>query len=150
VWTLEPKGGQPARRTPGDALRRATVGDMLRRQARRQPDRTAIVHYNGGTRIAVTYAELDELAEQCADDLQDRNVSHGAVVGAALLSRLDMVTTYFACLKIGAPFVAMNPSLTNDEFEYQLHHAAPRLMFPSLIETASVRIPRPLTRTTSR
>ena len=48
-------------------LGRATIGDQLRRLARTQPNKPAIVSYGvDGTRAATSYGELNRLANRFA------------------------------------------------------------------------------------
>jgi acyl-CoA synthetase (AMP-forming)/AMP-acid ligase II len=106
---------------------RATIGDQLRRHARTQPDKVAVVAY-APDRSEVTYGELDRLANRYARLLRARGVGRGDVVSAMGRNSVAMIAAYYGTLKIGAAFSAVNVLLGAREIGEQLAHAEPALV----------------------
>lgn len=108
------------------ALGRATLGDQLRRHALNQPTKTAFVVVDeAGARSAVTYAELDAMANRAAHVLLGLGVTRGDRVAVCARNRIDTVAVYYGALKIGAVFSPVNPLLHAEEMGEQLRHAEP-------------------------
>jgi acyl-CoA synthetase (AMP-forming)/AMP-acid ligase II len=106
---------------------RATIGDQLRRHARTQPDKIAVVAY-APARSEVTYGELDRLANRYAHLLQARGVGRGDVVSAMGRNSVAMIAAYYGALKVGAAFSAVNFLLGAREIGEQLAHAEPAVV----------------------
>ncbi|MFC0597639.1 fatty acyl-CoA synthetase [Streptomyces palmae] len=107
---------------PSVALaRRQSLADLLRRSARRHPDRVAVIE--GDT--SRTFAELDADAGAVAGALIERGVRPGDRV--ALLSRnsLDYVRAIFGVARCGAVLVPVNFMLGAAEVGFVLRHCAP-------------------------
>jgi cyclohexanecarboxylate-CoA ligase len=75
-----------------------TLADVLRRQARRRPDHTAVVDGRG----RLTYAALDALADQVASGLRRQGVAPGDVVSCVLPNRSEAVALFYAVARLGA------------------------------------------------
>ena len=97
-----------------DRARQATIGRAFRRNARRNPRHPAIVEYNAGNRLAAALTEA--------------GVKRGDAVAMMERNSADYCVVYLAALKAGAAFTGVNPSFTDRELGYQLHHAEPRLI----------------------
>lgn len=110
-------------------LRRAALQDMLRRQAARNPNRTAVVDFppTGGRR-AVTYAELDARVNRIAHRWLAAGIGRGDVVAAVGPACVEFVAAYYAALRVGAMFTSFNPDATVTELAYLLGHATPALL----------------------
>jgi fatty-acyl-CoA synthase len=100
-------------------LRRHTLGDLLRRSAKRFPKKTAIIC--GQT--AWTYAAFDSLCDRLAAGLSTRGVAKG--VRVAILSRNShgFAAMRFALARLGAVLVPINFMLKADEVGFILRHA---------------------------
>lgn len=110
-------------------LRRATLGDVLERRARRDGNASAVVvHLPDGRRVALSYADLDALVNRMSHVLTAEGVGRGDVVATMATNGLDHVVTYYAALKIGAAYTTVNPRLTRTETETQLASARPRVI----------------------
>ncbi len=77
------------------------------RQVDRSPDAAAVTD-DAGT---LTYAELDRAANRLAHALLARGVRRGDRVGIALSRSRALVAAVHACLKLGAPYVPLEPDL---------------------------------------
>lgn len=95
------------------------LGDYLRAWARVQPDRPALIYY--GTTI--TYAELDDLSERCAELLRGHGAGPGERVAVLLGNCPQFHIVFYAILKIGAVYVPVNPLFKADELAYELDDA---------------------------
>ena len=114
------------------ALGRSTLGDQLRRHAANQPAKAAFIAYAAdGSRTAVTYGELNRMANRAAHVLAGLGVSRGDRVAVLARNRVDVVAAYYGALKLGAAFTVVNPMLKAHEMRAQLGHAEPRVLLSS-------------------
>lgn len=110
--------------TNHDPVRRATFGDQLRRNARRHPDRAAIVATGTALdRRVMTYAELDEAANRFANALAARGVRHGDVIATMGRNCPELIVAFWGAAKIGAAVTGVNYTFTSTELTYQLDHS---------------------------
>jgi len=100
-------------------IHRMNVGDALRRSATRYPQNRAI-HCQGRD---VTYAELDALANRVARSLQAQGVGRGDAVAIKAVNSPQFLAAFFACARIGAPFVPLNLLSTAEDHAYILEKA---------------------------
>lgn len=106
------------------AIRRQTVGDTLRRTARRLPHKLAIAC--GDTRW--TYAEFDALVTRLAAGLAGRGVGHGDRVAVLARNSHGFAALRFALARLGAVLVPINFMLKADEVAYILRHAGAKTL----------------------
>ncbi len=83
-----------------------TLLDLLREQAARTPERTAVEY--GDARLS--YAELDAMANQLARRLARHGVGPERCVGVHCDRSIEMVVGLLAVLKAGGAFVPVEPS----------------------------------------
>ncbi|MCP4215911.1 MAG: amino acid adenylation domain-containing protein [bacterium] len=86
-----------------------TIHDVFRYQAARTPDSTAIVDSASTAKTKLSYAQLDERAEQLARNLRDKGVSPGVIVGIMVDKSVEMITGILAVLKAGAAYLPIDP-----------------------------------------
>lgn len=112
------------------ALRRATFGDQLRRNAARHPDKPAIVALDSPAhgRRTLTYAELDQRANQVAHALAERGVRTGDVVAIMGRNSPELIITFWAAAKLGAAVTGLNYTFLPDELHYQLDHSGAKVV----------------------
>jgi fatty-acyl-CoA synthase len=94
--------------------RRLVLGELLARNARREPNRTALVYGDE----SLTFAELDTRVNRLANALADRGVRRGDHVAVLMYNSLAVVESYFACQKLGACPVPVNFRLAASELAY--------------------------------
>ncbi|MGV9824664.1 class I adenylate-forming enzyme family protein [Gordonia sp. NPDC003429] len=110
-------------------LGRATIGDQLRRLARTQADKPAIIAYGpGGSRRATTYGELNAQANRCAAALIDAGVSRGDGVAVMSRNRVESVIAYYGILKAGAFYSGISPLFGEREITQQLDNLEPAVL----------------------
>ncbi|OPX10583.1 class I adenylate-forming enzyme family protein, partial [Gordonia sp. i37] len=123
-------------------LGRATIGDQLRRLARSQPIKPAIVSYlSDGTRSATTYEELDRLSNRFAHALLARGVRRGDGVAVMGRNRVENVIAYYGALKVGAFYSGISPLFGEREIAYQIQHLEPAVL---VVATESAELAAPI------
>ncbi len=96
--------------------RRLVLGEILARNARREPGRTALVFGEA----ALTFAELDARVNRLANALAERGVGRGDQVAVLMYNGLEVIESFFACQKLGACPVPVNFRLAPSELAYIL------------------------------
>lgn len=103
-------------------INRVALGDILRRNARRYPDKVALV--DGEVRL--TYRELDERCNRFAHYLLSLGFEKGDRVVTVCQNSHEFVTTFFGIQKAGLVWVPVNPALGPDDIRYILEHSEAR------------------------
>jgi fatty-acyl-CoA synthase len=106
------------------AIRRQSLGDVLRRTAQRVPAKTAIIC--GATRW--TYAKFDALVSRLAAGLSHMGVLQGERVAILARNSHAFAALRFALARLGAVLVPINFMLKAGEVAYILRHAGARVM----------------------
>jgi fatty-acyl-CoA synthase len=101
------------------AIRRQTLADLLRRSAKRDPTKTAIVC--GATRW--TFAEFDDLTDRLAAGLSRMGVGKASRVAVLARNSHGFAALRFALARLGAVLVPINFMLKAEEVAYILRHA---------------------------
>ncbi|OAH12568.1 acyl-CoA synthetase [Streptomyces jeddahensis] len=104
--------------------RSSTVDGMVRRSARRTPDRTA-VRYRDRT---WTYAELDEAVSRAAGVLRQSGLAPGDRVGAHGHNSDAYLIGFLACSRAGLVHVPVNQNLTGDDLAYIVRQSGSALV----------------------
>jgi acyl-CoA synthetase (AMP-forming)/AMP-acid ligase II len=126
-------------RTATNRASRAVLHDMLRRHARRNPHRAAVVERPvTGERRELSYAEFDAHANAVAARWIAAGVSRGDVVAAMGVPSIELYVAYYAALRCGAAFTVLNPAATATELTYHLEHAQPALVVAGSEQEAGV------------
>jgi fatty-acyl-CoA synthase len=95
------------------------LGDIPRRSARRQPDKTAIIDGE----VALTFAEFEHLVDRAAAALQDNGFEPGDRIGLLSHNCWQYAVLAFATARAGAVLVPINFMLTAEEISYILGHS---------------------------
>ncbi|HQU43216.1 MAG: hypothetical protein B7Z73_03260, partial [Planctomycetia bacterium 21-64-5] len=130
--TRLPLVDEPPRRseTDGVGARRASVlrvDQLVARQVERSPAATAIV--DGHRRLS--YAELDQRANQLAHYLQARGVREEVPVALFLDRSVELVIAMLAVLKAGGAYVPFDPHESPGRLTHMLADAQPRAVITS-------------------
>lgn len=96
--------------------RSQTFGEILARNARRTPDRVALVFED----THLSFARLDERVNRLANALADRGVRSRDKVAVLMHNRLEVVESLLACHRLGACPVPVNFRLVSAELTYLL------------------------------
>ncbi|WP_194714918.1 AMP-binding protein [Noviherbaspirillum soli] len=102
----------------------ATIDEYLRKWARQQPDKPAVIFY--GTQIS--YEELDRLSDRCAVLLHRHGVRQGDRVAVMLPNCPQFHFAFFGILRLGAVHVPVNPLFKEHELAYELNDSGARVV----------------------
>jgi len=91
------------------------------------PDREALVAGDGSKRIL--YAEMASRVNRLANALQAMGVTAGDKVALMAVNSPEAVETYYACAKIGACYVPLNPRAKQEEIEYMINTSEAEVLF---------------------
>jgi long-chain acyl-CoA synthetase len=106
--------------TPTYPLGEQVLSEYLRKWARDQPDRAAIVYY--GTEIG--YADLDAAVDRLAGHLVSQGVRPGDRVAVMLPNCPQFLIAFHAILRIGAVHVPVSPMSREAEVRHELDETA--------------------------
>jgi long-chain acyl-CoA synthetase len=115
---LEATGGVPG---PG-RIGRVAVGDLLKRAARRFPERIALTE--GARRVS--YTELERDANRFANYLVSRGLKPGDKISTVCNNSVEFVKALFGIHRAGLVWVPINTMLGPDDMSYILDHAGVR------------------------
>lgn len=105
-------------------LNRVAIGDVIRRAARRYPDKTAIIEGD----YKLTYTEFDEVTNQFAHYLKSLGFEKGDVVATIAINSTAHLITMFGVQKAGLVWVPINPGITIEEKLYILEESNAQLI----------------------
>jgi len=105
-------------------LHALTLGDLLEENARRFPQRTAVVC----AEERLTFPAFHQRARRCAAMLSDLGVAEGDRVAWFAQNCHRYLETFFACALLGAVAVPLNWRVTAAELEGLLDTTTPRLV----------------------
>jgi len=109
---------------PTSPLETPSILTRLEAQAARTPEAPAVLAEEG----ALTYAQLEQRANQLAHRLRQAGVGPEHRVGLLLERSLDMVVALLATLKAGGAYVPLDPEHPAERLAAVLADAAPRLV----------------------
>lgn len=104
--------------------RKLVLGEMLARNARKQPEKIALVF--GGTRL--TFSQLNERVNRLANALLEKGVARGEHVAVLSYNSHRVVEAYTACHKLGAIVVPVNFRMVEREVRYVLEDSGSRAL----------------------
>ncbi len=116
-----------------DYPQNCTIHQLIEAQVQKTPDAEAVV-FEGQ---ALTYAELNQRADQLAAMLRSRGVGQGDRVALCLHPSLDRIISILAVLKAGAAYVPLDPAYPAARLTYCLQDTEPRLV----VTQRSVELP---------
>lgn len=100
------------------------IHQLIEQQVKKTPQAQAVVFGES----ALTYAALDQRANQLASLLRRRGVAVGSRVALCLPRSLDLIMAILAVLKAGAVYVPLDPTYPAARIEYCLRDVAPDLL----------------------
>ncbi|MEB1809263.1 MAG: AMP-binding protein [Bacillaceae bacterium] len=105
-------------------VNRVAIGDILRRNAARFPDKVAII--DGEKRI--TYRELDQLSNQFANYLLSSGYTKGDTILTICMNSWEYVVIYNGIAIAGLIWVPINPGISINEKLYILDQVEAKLI----------------------
>jgi amino acid adenylation domain-containing protein len=100
------------------------VHELVEAQVRRTPDAVAVTCNNQ----SLTYAELNQRANQLAHYLVASGVQTGSLVAIYMDRSLDMLLAVLATLKSGAAYVPLDPMYPRDRLAFMLSDSSPAVL----------------------
>jgi long-chain acyl-CoA synthetase len=107
------------------------LGKLLARHARYRPAHTAVVVGHADDALRLSYAEFDAHVNRWANALAARGLQRGDRIATLLPNCLELLTTYWACAKLGAAAVPLSPLLLAPGVASLLNDAKPRVVIGS-------------------
>ncbi|WP_315726508.1 MULTISPECIES: AMP-binding protein [unclassified Bradyrhizobium] len=101
---------------------RVAIGDLLKRAARRFPDRVAIT--DGGRQV--TFTELERDANRFANYLVAKGLKPGETISTVCNNSIEFVKALFGIHRAGLVWVPINTMLGPADMDYILGHAEVR------------------------
>ncbi|MGP1383772.1 MAG: amino acid adenylation domain-containing protein [Thainema sp.] len=98
----------------GHSFSHTTIHEAIEHQARQTPQAKAIIWQQ----TSLTYAELNQRANQLAHYLIHSGVQPECFVGVCLERSLDMVVALLAILKAGGAYVPLDPTYPSDRLAF--------------------------------
>ena len=108
------------------ALLEETIGASFERTVAANADREALVEVASGRRW--TWAELDRDVDALARGLIAAGIEKGHRVGIWAPNCAEWTLTQYACAKVGAVLVNVNPAYRTHEFAYAVNQSGLRLL----------------------
>jgi fatty-acyl-CoA synthase len=114
--------------------REHSIGDLLRRSARRDPDKTALIC----GKLAWSFSEMDAICNRLARGLIGLGLGKGERIAVLSRNSHAFAALRFAVARIGAILVPINFMLNPDEIHFILANSGAKLLAvgPDLVETA--------------
>ncbi len=101
------------------ALKDLCLHELIEAQARRTPDRVAVVF----EQERITYGELNRRAERLAHHLRGRGVGPDMLVGLFVERSVEMVVGIFGILKAGAGYLPLDTGYPQERIAFMLADA---------------------------
>lgn len=113
--------------------REHSIGDLLRRSARRYPGKTALIC----GAVSWSFAEMDAICNRLARGLLDLGIAKGDRVAVLSRNSHAFAALRFAVARIGAILVPINFMLNPDEINFILANSGAKLLAvgPDFVET---------------
>lgn len=100
------------------------IVDLFEQQASATPEQTAVCF----GQESLTYAELNQCANQLARRLRSIGVEREQLVGIIVERSMEMVVAILAVLKAGGAYVPIDPDFPEDRIQYMLQDCRARVL----------------------
>lgn len=120
-------------------IERITMGDVLRNRARDSGNHEVIVELIEGQRVATTYQELNQTANQLVRGLRSQGLKQGDRLALLCSNRKEFLVVSFACYKAGIVLVPINFLQGEEDIRYNFDHAEVKaIIYESSLENVSI------------
>jgi len=110
-------------------MRRATIGDQLRRHARTHRDKPHIINYDiEGRRTEYSYGRMNRLSCRFANALTGLGIRKGDLVAVMSHNSPHYAMAWFGCTKIGAILSGISFMYVGEEIAYQVNHSEAKVL----------------------
>ncbi|APR66790.1 AMP-dependent synthetase [Thalassolituus oleivorans 4BN06-13] len=104
--------------------KKKSIGLLLEKHARQQPDHIAVRYQD----ITLTYAQVNERANQMAHFFVSKGISSGDTIAVVLENRPETLVCVFAAVKLGAICSMINTSQRGEVLLHSLNLVQPKLI----------------------
>lgn len=112
---------------------------LVEQAATQHADATALTFDDGSQSTSLTYAELNQKANQLAHWLRSNRVEQEVIVGICMDRSLDMIIAMLAVMKAGGAYLPLDANYPQERLQYMLEDArVPVLLSHSTIELPCV------------
>jgi amino acid adenylation domain-containing protein/non-ribosomal peptide synthase protein (TIGR01720 family) len=98
--------------------------ELFEAQVKRTPDQIAVVYQDQ----KLTYAELNERANQLAHNLRCRGVDTETLVGVMMERSLEIVVALLGILKTGGAYLPLDPAYPQERLQFIIDDAEPKMI----------------------
>ena len=105
-------------------VRGKSVVELFEEQVGRTPVQVAVIC--GNERI--TYTELNERAEELAEELRRKGVGPEIVVGLLLERSVELVVSLLGVLKAGGAYLPLDPAYPRERLRFMIEDAEPKVI----------------------
>lgn len=109
----------------GEALdfsKKENAINLFEYQVKNTPDKTAVICND----ISYNYQKVGEKVEAIASLLSSQGVQKGDKVGICLVRNVEMVAAIFACFKLGACYIPLDPAYSSERINQIIEDAEPK------------------------
>src|SRR5437867_11138100 len=99
---------------------RMILHEFFEMQADARPNASAVLY----DRVAVTYADLERLANRYARHLRGFGIGRGCIVAMLVPRSIDAYASILGILKSGAAYLPIDPEYPSDRIEYMLENSS--------------------------
>ena len=104
-------------------IKRVAVGDIIRRNAARLPDKEAVIEERDNRKTRYTYKELNSQANCFAWAMRGLGLKKGDRVATICGNSTELVVVIFGLAKAGMVWVPVNPGLSIKDIAYIVRHS---------------------------
>jgi amino acid adenylation domain-containing protein len=137
-----------------------TLQELIEAQVRQRPQQPAVVcdHDRYWGTSSLTYAQVNEKANQVANLLRERGVRPGHIVGIMVERSFAMIIGIFGIIKAGGAYLPLSPDDPPERLKYTLLNAGVRILLvhastfskaPAEMLVINLEQPQTYTRSTS-
>lgn len=115
-----------------DLMRRNTLGDLLRKNSRKIPNKKAVISYLEGESdkcSKLTFKELNTAANRFANGLTKLGINKGDVAAIMCHNCMQFVIFTWGCIKAGVTSTFVNVNLVDHEIAFQINHSEAKILF---------------------
>jgi amino acid adenylation domain-containing protein len=113
------------------------IADLIARQAQKTPDAPALLM---GSR-SLSYTEFNTRADALACLLLENGAQPGRAVALCFGRSIEMFIAMYACLKLGCPYVPIDPEYPAARIDYMLRDSAAHLVITTSHLQAIIGVP---------
>src|SRR5260370_7699048 len=117
------------------------IGSMLRQRATVSPRLEAYVEPS--TNVRMNYAEMNALANRCANVLTSLGIGEGDRVGLLMPNSVEFCCLFYGAAKIGAVAGPLNTPLAAPEVAFILSHCGHTILFYCTTPATLLATPNP-------